>query len=156
IAGIVGYADLRLGKAVEDVLAAHVDAGGGRFRGIRHATSRDPDPAIRSNHVGSPAGLMGTPEFRNGMAALRPMGPPLHAPLHHPQLPELVDAARAVPDVTIVLDHLGGPLGIGPYTDRAAVHEGWRASMAAVAGCPNVVVKVGGIGMPDYGIAWHK
>jgi predicted TIM-barrel fold metal-dependent hydrolase len=156
IAGIVSYADLRLGKGVEDVLAAHVDAGDGRFRGIRHATSRDPDPAIRSNHVGSPAGLMATSEFRDGMAVLGAMGLTFDAWLYHPQLPELVDAARAVPDVTIVLDHLGGPLGIGPYTDRAAVHEGWRASMADVATCPNVVLKVGGIGMPDYGIAWHK
>jgi L-fuconolactonase len=156
IGAIVSYADLRLGKGVEEVLAAHVAAGGGRFRGIRHATSRDPDPAIRSNHVGSPAGLMGSPEFRDGMGVLGAMGLSFDAWLYHPQIGELVAAARAVPDVTIVLDHLGGPLGIGPYTDRAGVLEGWRASIAAVATCPNVFLKLGGIGMADFGIAWHQ
>ena len=154
IAGIVSYADLRLGDVVAEVLAAHVDAGDGRFRGIRHATADDPDPRVRGNHVGSPPGLMGTPAFRSGLAVLGRMGLSFDAWLYHPQLPELVDAARAVPDVVIVLDHLGGPLGIGPYTDRAAVMKDWQASMSAVAACPNVVLKVGGIGMKTYGIDW--
>jgi len=156
IGAIVSYADLRLGKGAEEVLAAHVDPGAGRFRGIRHATSGDPDPSIRGNHVGSPLGLMGTPEFRDGMATLGAMGLSFDAWLYHPQIPELVAAARAVPEVVIILDHLGGPLGIGPYTDRAAVLEGWRASIAEVATCPNVFLKLGGIGMADFGIAWHK
>ncbi len=156
IGAIVGYGDLRLGGAVEEVLAAHVKAGDGRFRGIRHATSGDPDPSIRGNHVGSPLGLMGTAPFREGLGVLAAMDLTYDAWLYHPQLGELAAAARAVPDLVIVLDHLGGPLGIGPYSDRAATLEGWRASMADVATCENVFLKLGGIGMPDFGIAWHK
>jgi predicted TIM-barrel fold metal-dependent hydrolase len=156
VAGIVGYADLRLGARVEDVLQAHVDAGGGRFRGIRHATSWDADPSIRRNHAGSPEGLMREPVFLDGLAVLGRMGLSFDAWLYHPQIPELTDAARAVPDVTIVLDHLGGPLGIGPYEDRDAMLPGWRAAMAELASCPNVFVKLGGIGMPIFGFPWDR
>ena len=155
VAGIVGYADLRLGARVEPVLAAHVEAGGGLFRGIRHATSWDADPSIRTNHAGSPAGLMRQQVFLDGMATLARLGLSFDAWLYHPQIPELTAAARAVPDLTIILDHLGGPLGIGPYQDRDAVLADWRASITELASCPNVFVKLGGIGMPSFGFAWH-
>ena len=155
VAGIVGYADLRLGAGVEHVLAAHLEAGGGRFRGIRHATSWDADPSIRTNHVGSPPGLMREPVFLDGLAVLARMGLTFDAWLYHPQIPELTAAARAVPDLTIILDHLGGPLGIGAYDDRGAVLADWRASIQDLATCPNVSVKLGGIGMPSFGIPWH-
>jgi L-fuconolactonase len=156
IGAIVSYADLRLGGRVEEVLAAHVKAGDGRFRGIRHATADDPDPAVRGNHVASPAGLMTTPVFHEGLGVLATMGLTFDAWLYHPQLGELAAAARAVPDVVIILDHLGGPLGIGPYQDRDAVLEVWRASMADIATCPNVYLKVGGIGMATFGISWRN
>jgi predicted TIM-barrel fold metal-dependent hydrolase len=156
IVAIVSYVDLRLGADVEPVLAAHVKAGHGRFRGIRHATAIDEDPTIRANHVGSPPGLMRDRRFTEGLRVLASMGLSFDAWLYHPQLPELVDAARAVPDLTIVLDHLGGPVGIGRHEDRAAALVNWRASMAAVAQCPNVFLKVGGIGMPVFGIPWHR
>jgi len=156
IAGIVSYADLRLGAGVAEVLDAELEAGRGRFRGIRHATSFDPDPTIRRNHVGSPAGLMGEPVFREGLAVLGTMGLSFDAWLYHPQIGELTAAARAVPGLTVVLDHLGGPLGIGPYRDRDAVSSAWRAAMSELASCPNVFVKLGGIGMPDFGVAWHE
>jgi predicted TIM-barrel fold metal-dependent hydrolase len=156
IAGIVGYADLRLGSAVAEVLETHVAVGGGRFRGIRHATSWDPDPSLRRNHVGSPPGLMATAEFRDGLAVLGRMGLSFDAWMYFPQLPELADAARAVPETTIVLDHLGGPVGVGPYADRAESLARWRTLLADVATCPNVVLKLGGIGMPDFGVAWHQ
>ncbi len=155
IAGIVSYADLRLGAGAEEPLEAHVAAGGGRFRGIRHATAYDPDPSVRGNHTGSGPATMDSPAFRDGLRVLAAMDLSFDAWLYHPQLVELAAAARAVPDVAIILDHLGGPLGIGPYTDRAAALEVWRAAMTDVATCPNVVVKLGGIGMPIYGISWH-
>ena len=140
------------------MLAAHVDAGAGRFRGIRHATSRDPDPAIRAQPrrlARRPHGHARVPR-RPGACWGRWVSR-FDAWLYHPQIARAGRPPPApCPSVTIVLDHLGGPLGIGPYTDRAAVLEGWRASMADVATCPNVFLKVGGIGMPDFGIAWHK
>jgi predicted TIM-barrel fold metal-dependent hydrolase len=156
IAGIVGFADLTLGADVAAVLEAHVDAGDGRFRGIRHASSWDPSPEIRNAHTRPPQGLLGLDTFRAGLGTLGRMGLSFDAWMYHPQLGELVDLAHAHPEVTIVLDHLGGPLGIGPYEplsdDVLAV---WRPAMADLAACPNVYLKVGGIGMTLYGLGWQ-
>jgi L-fuconolactonase len=156
IAGIVSFADLGLGDAVRPVLEAHVEAGGGRFRGIRHATSWDPSPDIRNAHTAPPQGLMGTDPFRAGARVLADMGLTFDAWLFHPQITELAELAHAQPDLTMVLDHLGGPLGIGPYLGRRhEVLEWWRPAMQAAAACPNVNVKLGGIGMAIYGDGWH-
>lgn len=156
IAGIVGRADLQT-PDIDDVLAAHVEAGRGRFRGIRHASAHDPSPDIRESHTKPPPGLLGLAGFRRGIAALGRAGLRFDAWLFHPQLPELVDLARAHPDVPIVLDHLGGPLGIGPYAGRRDdVLDTWRRSMDQVAACANVTLKLGGIGMPIYGMGFHK
>ena len=57
-AGIVGHADLRLGARVRDVLEAHIRAGGNRFRGIRHITAWDADPALMNPAYAPPPGLM--------------------------------------------------------------------------------------------------
>jgi L-fuconolactonase len=156
IAGIVGFADLTLGSAVADVLDAHVEAGRGRFRGVRHASAWDPSPAVRRSHTRPPAGLLGEDRFRRGIAALGRMGLSFDAWLYHPQLPELAALARANPETTIVLDHLGGPLGVGPYAERREeAGQRWRAGMREVAECPNVALKLGGIGMPLFGFDWH-
>jgi predicted TIM-barrel fold metal-dependent hydrolase len=156
IAGIVGFADLTRPE-VADVLGAHVDAGQGRFRGIRHASAWDASPEIRESHTKPPPGLLGQADFRRGFSALGAAGLSFDAWMYHPQLPELVDLCRALPDVPVVLDHLGGPLGIGPYAGRRdEVLAGWRQSIRAVAACPNVVLKVGGIGMAVYGMGWHR
>ena len=151
IAAIVGTADLSLGERVEEVLVAHDDAGQGLFRGIRHATGWHASPDIGNSHSKPTAGLMAAPEFRRGFARLGSLGYRFDAWLYHPQLPELVELARALPEVPIVLDHIGGPMGIGPYAGRREdVLAEWRPAMAAVADCPNVALKVGGIGMNRY------
>ncbi|MEL7207606.1 MAG: amidohydrolase family protein, partial [Actinomycetota bacterium] len=148
IDGIVAYADLTLGAAVGDVLDAHDDAGGGRFRGIRHATSWDPDPEVHNAHTKPTEGLATTDAFDAGLGALAQRGHSFDAWMYHPQLPELVTVADRHPDLTIILDHLGGPVGVGPYAGRRdEVLEHWRPVMAQLAERPNVFLKVGGIGM---------
>lgn len=151
IAGIVGHADMMLGEAVAEVLAAHEAAGGGRFRGVRHATAWDASDEVRNGHSRLFEQMMGTGEFRAGVRTLAEMGFSFDAWLYHPQLPELAALAAAVPEATVVLNHLGGPLGIGPYRgDRSRVRADWRASLERLAACPNVFLKLGGIGMDAY------
>ena len=151
IAAIVSHADLMLGDAVEEVLAAHDAAGGGRFRGIRHATAWDPSDAVHNSHHRPFAHMMEAAEFRAGARTLAEMGFSFDAWLFHPQLPELAALANAAPELTIVLNHLGGPLRIGPYgRAREQARADWRASMRLAAACGNVVLKVGGIGMDMY------
>lgn len=151
IAGIVGFADLRLGAAVDEVLAAHEAASGGRFRGVRHATAWVDHREIRSAHTRPTPGLMLDPGFQAGVRVLAARRHTYDAWLYHPQLPELVQLARTIPETTIVLNHLGAPLAIGPYRDVADdVDAVWKAGMTLAASCPNVYLKIGGIGMDNY------
>src|SRR3990172_5351237 len=116
-AGIVGFADLTLGSSVQAVLEAHLQASG-RIRGIRYATAWDPSVQIREVHTHPPRELMLSRDFREGFACLGNLGLSFDAWTYYPQFPELADLARAFPGTTIVLDHMGGPLGIGPYAGR--------------------------------------
>jgi predicted TIM-barrel fold metal-dependent hydrolase len=155
-AGIVGHADLRLGAHVEDVLHAHVAAGQGRFRGIRQSASHDDDPKVLGPLAGRvPAGLYRDASFRAGFAVLDRLGLSFDAWLLEPQLPDLLDLARAFPGTTIVVDHVGTPLGVGAYAGRREERFAtWRRGIAALAGCANVVVKLGGLAMPFAGFPW--
>ncbi len=156
-AGIVGRADLALGAAVEPVLAAHVAAGNGRFRGIRHAAGWDASDQVRNSHTNPPPQLFRMPSFRQGFAKLRQFNLSFDVWLYHPQLGDVVDLAQAFPDQPIVLDHVGGPLGIGPYAGhRNEIFPAWQASIRALAACPNMHVKLGGLGMNICGFNFHK
>ena len=155
-AGIVGFADLTLGADVGPVLDEHMRLSA-RFRGIRHASGWDASEAIRNSHTNPPPGLLAQDEFRAGFAELRARGLSFDAWLYHPQIPELTDLAKAFPEVTIIFDHFGGPLGIGPYAGQAeAIFDRWCVDVAALSSCPNVFAKLGGIVMPINGFGWHK
>ncbi len=144
--GIVGAADLTLGDRVEPVLEAQIRAGGGRFKGIRHSAGYDPDPIIGNSGQNMQPHLYERADFRAGLARLAAMGLSLDAWCYHPQLGEVIALARAVPQATIVMCHVGGVLGYGPYANRKdEILQTWRASMAELAGCPNVSVKIGGM-----------
>ncbi|MFN0090139.1 MAG: amidohydrolase family protein [Acidimicrobiales bacterium] len=157
IEGIMSYADLLLGDAVEEVLAAHEAAGRGRFRGIRYVTSWHDDPKLSMGHTNPPPGVMDDERYRAGVRKLGSLGYTYDVMVYHPQLSKLAEVARACPETTIVCNHLGAPLGVGPYRDRRAeALAEWRPGMSELAGCPNVVLKVGGIGMPMYGIRWDR
>jgi predicted TIM-barrel fold metal-dependent hydrolase len=158
-AGIVGFADLTLGDRVEPVLQAHIRAGGGRFRGVRHSAAWDASPVIGNSAVATGPHDMKRPDFRAGLARLTALGLSLDAWVFHPQLADAVDLARAFPDANIIVGHVGGPLGYGPYTGkRDEVYAAWKAGIIELAACPNVIMKLGGMMMRlaafDYGAAF--
>jgi L-fuconolactonase len=150
LSAIVSFADLRRGEAVDVVLHAHEMAGAGRFRGVRHATAWDGSDAFRPGHHRPAPRLMAEPEFRRGVTRLGELGYSFDAWLYHPQLPDLTDLARSTDGTTIVLNHLGAPLNVGPYRDRDRVHADWQHGLRQLATCPNVVVKLGGVGMDFF------
>ncbi len=155
-AGIVSFADLTLGAAVGEVLDAHM-AASPRFRGIRHASSWDASKEVRNAHTKPTEHLLSDVRFREGYAELGKRGLSFDAWLFHPQIPELTDLARAFPETTIIFDHFGGPLGIGPYAGkREPIFEQWKNDVSELASCPNVVAKIGGIVMAINGFGFHK
>lgn len=153
-AGIVGHADLRLGHDVAPVLEAHIAAAPTQFRGIRHIIAADPE-------LDPPAPTSGTDlesaSFRDGVAELARHGLVLETYAHHHQLPGLTVLAQAFPTLTIIIDHLGGPLGVKRYADRREeVFAEWRGHIDEMAREPNVVMKLGGVGMRTMGHNWHR
>ncbi|MFK7864479.1 MAG: amidohydrolase [Pseudohongiellaceae bacterium] len=155
-AGIISFADLLLGTDVQAVLESHSEAST-RFRGIRHACSWDSSTAIRRSHTNPPPQLYLNSKFREGFACLSQFNWVFDAWLYHSQLPELISLAEAFPHQTIVLDHVGGPLGIGPYQGkREEVFQSWKKHIVKLAHCKNVSVKLGGLGMAINGFGWHK
>ena len=154
-AAIVGHANLNLGERVAPVLEALRVASPNRFRGIRHSVTWDPHPEVENTAAHPIKGQLLSEPFRAGARVLARMGLSLEAWLYFPQLPELADFARAVPDLTIILNHVGGLLRVGPYAGNDEVLATWRRGIAAVAACPNVHVKLGGVGMPRTGFDWH-
>ena len=156
-AGIVGHADLRLGRRAEPVLLALMRAGGEHFRGIRHITAWDADTSLNNPAYPAPPGLLGDETFREGFALLGKHGLSFDAWLYHPQIGELADLAGTFPNIKIVLNHCGGPIGSGAYQGkRDEVFLKWRASIRALAAHPNVFVKVGGLGQAINGIGLNE
>jgi len=155
-AGIIGHANLNLGERVAPVLDALQAASPNRFRGIRHSVTWDPHPEVENTAAHKIQGQLASDQFRAGARVLARKGMTLEAWLYHPQLPELVAFAKAVPDLTIILNHVGGILRTGPYANRSdEIMAAWRKDIAAVAACPNVVIKLGGLGMTRTGFDWH-
>lgn len=157
-AAIVGHADLRLGAGAGRVLDALM-AASPRFRGIRNQAAWDADPDVLGPPIHAQPGLYRDAAFREGFAELAKRGLTFDAWLLEPQLDDVLDLARAFPNQPIVLDHCGSPLGMGSYHGK--LHErfnGWRENIKAIAQCPNVSIKLGGLamtfaGMPDHGPA---
>jgi predicted TIM-barrel fold metal-dependent hydrolase len=156
-AGIVSHVNLLLGEAARPVLEAEIAAGNGRFRGIRHSSAWDADADVAGMYATRPKGLLLDLTFRKGFACLAPLGLSFDAWLFHPQIPELTDLARAFPETRIVLDHCGGPIGIGSYVGRREeIFSVWKASIEEIAKCQNVVVKLGGLAMRLLGYDFHE
>ena len=156
--GIVGHADLTIGARVRAVLEAQITAGGGRYRGIRYGVSWDGSEAVGkfvSRFV--PPHQARDPKFREGFAELGKLGLSFESWQYHPQLPDAIDLARAFPDTTIILNHVGGVLGVGPYAGRRQeILASWKKDINELAKCPNVNVKLGGVGMTSFGFDFQE
>ncbi len=154
-AGIVSYAELLLGDRVAPVLEAHVEAGGGRFRGIRRIAARD-HYVVSVMYPQPPLGMLMEPRFHDGMARLKQLGLSFDCFIFHTQLHELAVLADACPDVPIVLNHCGSPLGIGPYAGkRQEIFDIWAAGLRNVAKRPNVFLKIGGMAIKLFGFGFN-
>jgi predicted TIM-barrel fold metal-dependent hydrolase len=155
--GIVSYADLTLGDQVEEVLWGHINASQNRFKGIRHASGWHADKRIRNSHSAPPEHLLLDPQFRRGFSVLESLGLTFDAWFYHHQFDDFIDLARSYPEVTIILDHFGGPLGIGPYRGKQQeVFSSWKQKIVQLKGCENVFFKLGGINMKINGFEWHQ
>lgn len=156
-AAIIGHADMTLGDRAKPVLEALIAAGNGRFKGIRHQGAWDANPEVLGPPFHAPQGLLASDAFHDGFKALAPMGLTFDAWVLEPQLDDVLKLARAFPDTSIILDHCGTPLNIANYQGKLAENfDRWRASIRAIAQCPNVTVKLGGLamafcGMPEQG-----
>jgi predicted TIM-barrel fold metal-dependent hydrolase len=150
--GIVGYADLMLGGSVERVLEAHMRAAGRRFKGIRYMTCAHADDRVRRFiRRPVPEGLMYDALFREGFAKLGPLGLSFDIWMYFPQLADAATLAKSYPDTTMVMNHTGGVLGIGPHADRAETFCAWKTAVSSLAKCENVSIKLGGLAMKTVG-----
>lgn len=147
-AGIVAAADLTDSATLDAVLDAHERAAGGRLRGVRHTGAWDPSPSIPNGRVDPPPHLYRGAEFRRGFGRLAARGLSFDAWVYHPQLDDVADLAASHPDTVIIVNHCGGPLGAGPYSrSPQTAFAQWRRGIRALAKQPNVVMKIGGLGM---------
>jgi L-fuconolactonase len=153
-AGIVGTANLTLGKRVGEVLEEHIRASP-RFRGIRHWLNWDAHTDAMGLRSDAPPRLAYDASFREGYRELARLKLSFDAWMYFPQLPDLTVLARAIPEVPVVLNHVGGLLGLGPYSQRDEAYALWHRNMSELATCPNVNVKIGGMGVPRCGFGWH-
>jgi L-fuconolactonase len=155
-AGIVGFADLTQGDRIDPLLEAHVRTSE-RFRGVRHCAVWDADKTIKSTPMEFPKGLLADTKFREGFARLSKLGLSFDSWIYQPQIPELADLARSFPETSVILDHIGAPLGIGAYAGKQCdVFQNWRNNICELARHPNAYVKLGGMGMHLFGFGLER
>ncbi|MEM7544881.1 MAG: amidohydrolase family protein [Pseudomonadota bacterium] len=155
-AGIVGTADLTLGADVAPVLDALQTGANGRLKGIRMPVAVIDDPAIVGSVVTPQPGLMTTEAMAEGVREMGRRGLVLDIWAFQTQLSEALVLAERLPETTIVIDHVGGVLGIGGFAGRRAeLFDTWRADIAALAALPNVRVKLGGLAMHTLGFGFE-
>ncbi len=157
IAGIIGHANMMLGSSVKEVLEMHVDKGEGLFRGIRHAGGWDKDERVKNAHSHPTPHIYLEDKFQEGLQELSRLDMVFDTWHYHNQISDLTKLAKNLPELTIVHDHFGGPLGIGPYQDkREEIFEQWKEDISELSQCKNVYSKLGGLAMPVNGWDWHK
>jgi len=157
IAGIVGYVDLRLGSRAKGLLERHIAVSDGRIRGVRNGSTWSDDPVLKGFGGAAAPGLYLDKSFREGFAALVSLDLTFDAWAFQTQLSDVADLARAFPQARIVLNHVGGPVAIGPYAGkRDEAFAAWRSKIGEVAAFPNTYVKLGGLGMKMIGFDFFE
>ncbi|WP_321792475.1 amidohydrolase family protein [Burkholderia pyrrocinia] len=156
-AAIVGYADLRYGSAIAELLDRATDIAPERFRGIRQLCIEDDCEALfRYVTNPPPRGIMKHPEFRAGFRELASRGLTFDSAVFHHQLGDVGELADAFPNTPIVLNHLGQAMGMEmDAAGRAEVFKRWRDEVRELARRPNVSCKVGGLGLPFWGFGFE-
>lgn len=155
ISGIISHVDL-MSEHRDEIIDAHEDAGNGLFRGVRHSGAHDPHPEALSIPGRGIKNQYANEAFRRGVARLGERGLTYDTWHYHHQNMEYRDLALAVPGTTMILDHFGTPLGVGAYAGkREDIFAAWKDDIAAIAECPNVYAKLGGLAMPDNGFGWN-
>ena len=157
IAGIIGHANMMLGTSVKEVLELHAEKGEGLFRGIRHAGGWDEDERVKNAHSHPTPHIYLEDKFQEGLQALASMGMVFDTWHYHNQIRDLTELAKNLPELVIIHDHFGGPLGIGPYKGkRDEIFDQWQEDIYELSQCGNVYSKLGGLAMPVNGWDWHK
>lgn len=153
-AAIVGSLDPMLGDGVDPVLEAHLRAGGGRFRGIRLRTAWDASEEV--HRLPTPRGVLMDPRTRAAIRRIQAFGLVLDVWCFQTQMAEVIDVCRAFPGLTIVVNHIARPIGIGPYRGRQdELLAAWSEDVRALAAFPNTFMKIGGLGMRFSGKDFH-
>lgn len=156
-AAFVGNVDLTLGASAGPALDHLMDASEGRLRSIRNIAVWHADPNVRASAATPPPRLYLDPSFQAGFAQLAPRRIAFDAWLVHTQLPELDRLAGTFGETPIVLNHVGGPLALGPYRGRRdEVFAAWRDDIVKLSRRANVHVKLGGFGMPLFGFDFER
>ena len=157
IAGIVSRADLRTGDLLDEVLDAHLEVSNGLFRGIRHAGASAEYPDELLIPGAAPRDLFQDENFINGVKLLGRRGFTYDTWHYHYQNKDFIDLVSKVSDTQIILDHFGTPLGVGPYaSQKEEIYQEWKKDMKELSMLDNVVMKIGGLAMPDNGFGWDK
>jgi L-fuconolactonase len=155
--GIVGHADLRFGDAIAVLLDRALEAAPERFRGVRQVTMEHANDAAFRYFQRPPVGIMRSPGFRPAFRHLEQRGLSFDAAVYHSQLSELGDLAAAFPDTAIVLNNTGFAMAAEmAVKERLEVFRDWRNALRELARQPNVLCKLGGLGMPQWGFGFEE
>ena len=153
-AGIVGHVDYALGDRFEAVLEAQQAASGGRLRGFRGRSSSHADPGI--DHWRTPRDVLAAAPTRQAVAVIARHGLSLDLWTYQTQAADVADLCRAYPNLTVIIDHAGGPLACGAYRQQAPeMFAAWQAGIRALAQLPNTVIKLSGLGMRFSGLDFY-
>ena len=157
IIGIISFADLMLGSKVKDVLNQHILIGEGLFKGIRHAAGWDQSNEIHNSHSNPIKNIYYDPSFRKGAEELIKLNLTFDSWHYHNQISDLSIFAKDYPELTIIHDHFGGPLGVGPYQGKKQeIFKKWKDDISQLSENKNVHSKLGGLAMPVNGWNFHK